>query len=192
MASGASLELVWSVAAVVSALIGITGTHPIVMASVAAIAMAFALLAHCGELAAKRPRRGELVEGALTGDEVASREAIGFNLVAAVVTLGLGTLAIVGVESHMVATFALLLLAGVLVLDAPLEKLLAAPRGGMAGAYMVLAGIAGIVLVSAALSTGGGDPHLVPWAALVVATGHLVGSFAVLWRYARTVTKRTR
>lgn len=75
------------------------------------------------------------------------------------------------------------MVAALLVLDAPLERKLAAPKGSLAGAYMVLAGLSAIVVLSAALS--GNPALLVPWAVLLVGSAQLFGSIAVIARYLR-------
>lgn len=178
LASSAGLELFWSAIAIGCALLGLLGTRPMTMAAVAAVAASFALLAHSGELAARWPKRDDMPTG----------EAVGFNLLAALAALGLASLAIAGVAESWLAPIALLTLAGLLVLDAPLESELASPRGTLAGGYMVIAGLGAILVLTAAFSTRTGVPTLVPWAALLIGTAHFVGAGAVLLRFARATS----
>jgi hypothetical protein len=175
--SSAGLELFWSAAAIGSALLGITGTAPLAMSAVAAIALGFTLFARGGALAARWPSPPE-------GKPSSESEAIGLNVVVGLVAIVLGALAITGIAPHALP-LALLLLAGVLVLDAPLEPALAAPRGYWAAAFMALAGVAAIVVLVAALATRGVHYALVPWAALVTAVAHAIAAGAVLLRFVR-------
>jgi hypothetical protein len=178
MASSAGLELFWSAVAVACALLGMLGTRPMTMSAIAAVATSFALLAQSGELAARWPTRGEMP----------SHEAVGFNLVAALGALLLASLAIAGVAEVWLLSIALMTLAGLLVLDAPLEPELAAPRGTIAGAVMVIAGLGAILVVTAALAAHAGVTRLVPWAALLIGAAHFVGASAVLLRFARATS----
>lgn len=178
LASSAGLELFWSVLAIGSALLGVLGTRPMTMSAVAAVAASFALLAHSGELAARWPKRDDMPTG----------EAVGFNLFAALGALALASLAIAGIAESWLAPIALLMLAGLLVLDAPLEAELASPRGTLAGGYMVIAGLGAILVLTAGFSTRTGVPTLVPWAALLVGTAHFAGASAVLLRFARATS----
>ncbi len=178
MASSAGLELFWSAIAIACALLAMLGKHPMTMSAVAAVATSFALLAHSGELAARWPRR----------DEMPSADAVGFNLLAALGALLLASLAIAGIAQTWFVSVALLTLAGLLVLDAPLEPELASPRGTIAGAVMVIAGLGAILVIAAALSARAGVAHFVPWAALLIGAAHFVGSSAVLLRFARATS----
>jgi len=172
VASGAALELVWGAVATSLAIVGIYGIHPLTVSAYAAVAMAFSLLAHSGELAAKAPER-----------DVQSAEEVGINLIAALLVFSLGGLSLYGIAPGITTPLALLVLAALLVLDAPLERKLAAPRGSLAGAYMVLAGLSAIVVLSAALSAT--PQMLVPWAVLLVSSAQVLGAIAVLYRYVR-------
>jgi len=177
MASTAGLELFWSVVAVGCALIGIVSDHALALSAAAVIAISFALLAHSGELAARWPRDDR---------RDPSGQAVGFTVITALIGLVCGSLAIAGVQPLGLVLIGMLLLAGLLVLDAPFEPELAAPRGTIAGGIMVLSGLGGIVLVTAAFSARSGVPTLVPWAALVVAAAHLIGAVALLLRFGRS------
>jgi hypothetical protein len=176
MTSSAGLEMFWSTVAVGCALIGMVSSHALAMSAAATIAMSFAMLARSGELAARWPREDAAKP---------SREAIGFNVIAGLGALACGSLAIAGVQPFAFVMLGLLLLAGMLVLDAPLEHELAAPHGGIAGGLMVLGGLAAIVMVCAAFSARSGEPSLVPWAALFIAIAHLAGAGALLLRFGR-------
>jgi hypothetical protein len=176
--SSAGLELFWSAAAIGAALLGIAGTAPLTMSAVAAIALGFTLLARGGALAARWPSPP-------AGNPTSESQAIGLNVVVGLVAIAFGALAIAGVAAHVLAPLALLLLAGVVVLDAPLEPALAAPRGYWAGGFMALAGLVAIVVLTAAFAARGVDYGLVPWAALLVAGAHAIAAAAVLLRFVR-------
>jgi hypothetical protein len=177
MASSAGLEVFWSAIAVCTALLGIVGSSTLTMAAVACIALAFAVLAQTGTLAAGWPR-----EAAQVSEE---RDAISVNVLVGLGSLALGALALAGIATIYLAPIGLLMLAGLLVLDAPLEPALAAPRGYLAGAYMVISGLGSILLLATGFSTRGGEVALVPWAALVISSAYLVAASAVLVRHAR-------
>ena len=176
MSSSAGLELFWSVVAFGSALFALASPQPLALAAFAAVASAFALLARSGELAARWPR---------SVDKSPRPETVGLNLIAAICALALGSLAFAGIAPHILVPIALLLLGGLLVLDAPLEPELAAPRGVVAGGYMILASVAAIIMVAIGFSARANEPSLVPWAALLIASAQLVGAAAVLVRFGR-------
>jgi hypothetical protein len=176
--SSAGLELFWSAAAIGAALFGIAGTAPLTMSAVAAIALGFTLLARGGALAARWPSPP-------AGEPSSESEAIGLNVFAGLIAIALGALAITGVAPYVLAPLALLLLAGALVLDAPLEPALAAPRGYWAAGFMALAGLAAIVVLTAAFAARGTHYDLVPWAALVAAAAYAIAAAAVLLRFVR-------
>lgn len=172
LASTAGLELFWAVVALGSALVGIVGDQPLLLAVVAAIASSFALLARSGELAARFARDTET-------------PAISMNLIAALGALTLSVLALMSIAPGYLAPLSMLVLAGILILDAPFEPELAAPRGGVAGGIMVVGGLAAIIVLASAFSARDGVPVLMPWAAAIIATAQLVGAAAVLIRHAR-------
>lgn len=178
MASSAGLELFWSATAVVFATLGIVGSRPLTMAAIAAVATALALLAHSGELAARWPKVGEMPSG----------EAIGLNVMTALGALLLAAMAIAGVAPLVLAPVALLALAGLLVLDGPLESELGAWHGMIAGGVMVLGGLSALIVLVAGFSARNGVPVLVPWAALLIALASMTGSASVLLRFARTTS----
>ena len=75
MTSSAALELFWSVVAFGSGVLGIAGTLPIAMSAVAAIALAFALLAQSGTMAARWPNAANDEKKALADEFNTQRAA---------------------------------------------------------------------------------------------------------------------
>lgn len=170
MTSSAGLELFWSVVALGSALLALVAPDPLSLAAVAAIGSALALLAHVGELA----------EGPHTAPE-----AVGINVIGGLVALMLASLSLAGVVPIVLAPVALLVVGAMIVLDAPYEPELAAPRGAIAGGYMVLAGLAALIVLTAGFSARASGVYLLPWAALLIASAQVVGALALLARFAR-------
>jgi hypothetical protein len=182
MTSSAALEAFWCVIAVGAALIGVSGTAPLTMSAIAAIGLAFALLAQSGLMATRWPA------GTATDDEAPPAEAVGINISGSLAVLASATLALVGIWPMMLAPLALVILAGFLVLDAPIERAFIAPRGVIAAAVMALAGIVAIVTLAAAYSVRDANHSLVAQAALCIAGAQLVGALAVLFRSVRGIT----
>lgn len=174
MLSSAGLEAFWSAVAIVSALLGITGQHPLTTAAVSAVSIAFALFAQSGELAARWPRVSDKPPA----------HAVGMNVLAAIAALGLGALAIAGVVPIVLAPVSLLVLAAFLVLDAPLTSEVVSRRSTLAGGLMVFAGLSAILVLVSGFSARAGEPTLVPWAALLIAVAHFIGATSVLRRFA--------
>ncbi len=183
MTSSAALELVWSAIAVGAAAIGVAGTAPLRTSAAAAIAMSFALLAQSGRLATRWP------DGTADETDAPAPRAVGMNVTGAMLVLVMASLALVGVWTSALAPLALLVLAGFLVLDAPIERAFIAPRGVIAAGLMALAGIAAILTLAAAFSTRAVDHSHVPQAALCIAAAQLIGSLAVLARSVRGLTR---
>lgn len=182
VSSSAGLELVWSVAAVIAALCGLTGLAPAEpLAAVAMIAIGFSLLGRSGALAARWPR-GTTTEPDITG--------VGTDLLGAVVAIFAGILALAEVAPDILLPAALVALGGLLVLDAPVERRAVGSLGArawtvanVASLYMALAGISAMTITIALLSTVEPAAALLPGGVLLVATAHLVGSSALLARY---------
>lgn len=177
MTSSAGLELFWSAAAFGAALLGITGTAPLALSAITAICLAFALFARSGAMAVKWP--------STDGGPGLESDAISVNFIGGLAALGMGAFALAGLFDDLLAPLALLLLAGLLVLDAPLEPALAAPRGYAAGVCMVLAGLSAIIVLTAGFAMRAHGYGLVPWAALTIASAHVVAAAAVVLRFAR-------
>lgn len=175
LASSAGLELFWSLVAIVAAIAGIVGTAPLTLTGVVAVALALSLLARSGTLAARWPRADRA--------HAAESEAVGVNFVCGIAVLGMGAAAIAGIGTYTLAPLALLVLSGLLVLDAPLEPALAAPHGYAAGAYMVVTGLVSIIVLTAAFSARASEAGLVAWAALLIASGYAISATAILRRY---------
>lgn len=174
LTSSAGLELFWAAIGVGAALLGITYASPLQMSAITALAVAFALFARSGELAATPPT-----------EEGGESEAIPVNVIAGVAALVMSALALADVFADVLAPLALMLLAGLLVLDAPFESALAAPHGRLAGACMALAGLAAVLVLAAAFSVRAHTFALVPWAALTIAGAQLIAACAVLLRSVR-------
>lgn len=183
MTSSAALELVWSTIAIGAAAIGVSGTAPLGMSAAAAIGMAFALLAQSGMMATRWPN------GSARDDDAPAPRAVGMNITGAMLALAMGSLALIGVFPALFASLALFVLAGFLVLDAPIERAFIAPRGAIAAGAMALAGIAAILTLAAGFSTRAVDHSHVPQAALCIAIAQLIGSLAVLVRSVRGLTR---
>lgn len=178
MTTSAGLELFWSAIAVGFAMLGIVGPQPLTMAAISAVATALALLAHTGELAARWPRPADMP----------SAETSGLNVMTGLGALLLASLAIAGVAPLVLAPVALLALAGLLVLDAPLESDLGGWHGAIAGGVMVLGGLSAVIVLVAGFAARDGVPVLVPWAALVIALAYMTGAASVLLRFARATS----
>jgi len=182
ISSSAGLELVWSLAAVVAALLGLAGVAAQPLSAVATIAVGFALLGRSGALAARWPR---------TVPEEIEASGVGTDLLGAVVAILAGVLALAEVAPDVLLPAALVALGGLLVLDAPVERRAVGhiPRTGRwsvataASIYMAFAGVAAMALTIALLSTVAPAPTLLPTAVLLVATAHLVASGALLARF---------
>jgi hypothetical membrane protein len=110
------------------------------------------------------------------------------NVTGAMLVLTMASLGLVGVFPAAFVPFALFVLAGFLVLDAPIERAFIAPRGAVAAGMMALAGIAAILMLAAGVSTRAVDHSHVPQAALCIAVAQLIGSVAVLARSVRGLT----
>jgi hypothetical protein len=183
MTSSAALELVWSTIATGAAAIGVSGTAPLATSAAAAIAMSFALLAQSGMMATRWPN------ASVADVDAPAPHAVGMNVSGALLVLVMGSLALVGVWPAALAPLALFVVAGFLVLDAPIERAFIAPRGAVAAGLMALAGIAAIVTLAAGFSTRPVDHSHVPQAALCIAAAQVIGSLAVLLRSVRGVTR---
>jgi hypothetical protein len=173
LTSNAGLELFWAALGIGAALLGITRGSPLQMSAITVLAVAFALFARSGEMASTQP------------GSAGEPDAVGVNVLAGLAAVGMGSLALADVLPDVLAPLALMLLAGLLVLDAPFELSLAAPRGRIAGACMALAGIAAIIVLAAAFSVRAHSFALVPWAALTIASAQLIAASAVLLRFPR-------
>lgn len=176
MLSSAGLEAFWSAVAIGSALLGVVGQHPLMLAAISAVSIAFALFAQSGELAARWPRQSD----------TPPPHAVGLNVLAAITAFALAALAIAGIAPLVLAPIALLVLAALLVLDAPLTSEVVSRRSTLASGVMVFAGLGAILVLVAGFSARAGEPTLVPWAALMIAVAHFSGALSVLRRFART------
>jgi hypothetical protein len=173
LTSSAALELFWATLGVGAALLGIAQGSPLQMSAITVLAVAFALFARSDEIATTQPRAA------------GESDAVGVNVLAGLAAVVMGALALADVLPHVLTPLALMALAGLLVLDAPFELSLAAPRGRIASAYMALAGIAAVIVLAAAFSVRAHSFSLVPWAALMIASAQLIAASAVLLRIAR-------
>lgn len=178
MASSSALELLWSVVAVTSAIAAVAGAAPLPLAAVSAIATSFAILAMAGSIAA---RASSPAEAEAEGD------AVRVNVVVALAALAAASFGLAGVLTAWLVPIALLVLAGLLVLDAPVEAMLAAPRGRIAAGIMAIAGIAAVLMLAVAFSVRASAHALIPWAALFIGGAQALGAATVLLRSARRI-----
>lgn len=176
MTSSSALELLWSLIAVSAAAAAIAGAAPLALSAVSAIATSFAILAMAGSIAARASTPAEAD---------AEADAVRVNVIGALVALATASFGLAGIHTAWLAPIALLVLAGLLVLDAPVAAMLAAPRGRIAAGVMAIAGIAAVLMLAVAFSVRTADHSLVPWAALFIGGANLLGAATLLVRSAR-------
>jgi hypothetical protein len=199
-ASGSSIETIGGLAAIVLAVIGVTGFHQIYMLSAAAIAAGIALVAEGGSIAARwhdvlrrldgeRFDRSELIGG------------IGTEVFGGIVGIVLGVLSLAGVIPFVLLPVAAIVFGGSLLLGGAaqpdLEELVPErdPRYRRytrdaiqaSGGVMVMVGIAAAVLGILALLKVGPMLTLSLVAMLCVGAALLVAGGALTARFARRV-----
>jgi hypothetical protein len=198
LAGGSSLELIGGGAAAVLAIIGLAGTLPFYMTTIATILVGGALLAHGAAVTA---RRSDTMRRAVDdrAEQIEIGGGAGSEFLGGAAAIVLGILALAGVMPLVLLPVAMIVIGGTILLGAPAQPEIArlAPdrdrrmsritheavestSGGM-----VLAGLGAIVLGILALVGVGPAPTLVQVALLAVGVALLLGGSALTARFGR-------
>ncbi|HEY5938068.1 MAG TPA: hypothetical protein VIU61_25635 [Kofleriaceae bacterium] len=188
--SGSSFELFAGAIAIVSSLIGLAGYGTYVMASLATVAVGFALLAQGATIAARWQRATHIA-----GSERSEALGISTELFGGLAGIVLGVAAIFGVIPLTLLAVAAMVIGGALLLGGPTEPVFVGdgPRSPgrvtrdlvrSSSGVMVMAGLSSLVLGLVAVIAGGpvltlvSVAMLVLGAALMLAGGTLVAVLA--------------
>jgi len=184
IASGGALELAAGAIGIVVAIVAIVGFYPPVLASVATIAVSFALLAQGSTIAARWQHAIHIA-----GSETSEAVGISTEVFGGLAGLTLGVLALVEVQPHQLLPAAAIVLGASMLLGGPAQPEFA--QGHVtrratrtSGGVMVMAGLGAIALGILGLIEGGpvflleAVAMLCVGAALVLAGGALAARFA--------------
>jgi len=152
--SGASVEVVTGLAAIVVTVIGIDGSRPIVMAAIATLLLGIALVSQGGAIASRWRAMLRRLDGSRY-DRTELIGGIGTEVFGGIVGIVLGIIALAGVVPYTLIPVAAIVFGGALLLGGAAQPELAninQARGSRAqaveasGGIMVLVGIASAVL----------------------------------------------
>lgn len=204
LTGGSALELLGGGAAVVLAIIGLSGFLPVYMTAIATIAIGGALLAH-GAAAAARYQDTVRRAAASRGQQIEVIGGLGSEVFGGAAGIALGILALANVIPFVLLAVAAIVLGGSILLGAPAQPDLArlAPDEnrrvgrmtyeaveGASGA-MALVGIGAAVLGILALIHVGPPLTLVLVAMLAIGGALFLGGSALTARFARRLQQTT-
>lgn len=194
--SGSAFELVTAGLAVAAAVIGLSGIGPLYMASLATLAVGFALLAQGGMLAA-RWNNAVRIEGSMRTEAM----GIGTEVFGGLAGVALGVLALLGIAPTVMLPIAAVVLGVALLLGGPTQPELAEVARADApgkryrvtrravrtsGGVMVMAGLGALVLGTLALLVSTGPILTLSLAAMLcIGSALVLAGGAVTARFAR-------
>ncbi|HEX3474602.1 MAG TPA: hypothetical protein VHT91_06145 [Kofleriaceae bacterium] len=203
LAGGSSLELIGGGAAAVLAIIGLAGTLPFYMTTIATIVVGGALLAHGAAVTARRTDTMRSAEDRAERIEIGG--GAGSEFLGGAGAIVLGILALAGVMPGVLLPVAMIVVGATILLGAPAQPEIArlapdrdrrmsritheAVEGASGG--MVLAGLGAIVLGILALIGVGPVSTLVQVSLLAVGVALLLSGSALTARFGRRLQQLT-